>query len=69
MIDYLLQYNLIPGSIISDESKERLKCEFLNKEYYYPIGLNIGIDCIGNVKSIFKLNKNLEKFKFIKIRI
>ena len=42
--------NLIPGAQITQEIKEKLKCEFLGKTYSYPIGLNSGIDSAGDVK-------------------
>ncbi len=45
-----MSYNLIPGCNISQETKEKLKCKLLNKEYSYPIGLNSGIDSVGDVK-------------------
>lgn len=42
--------NLIPGSNIKDENLEKLKCNFLGKDYSYPIGLNVGLDLTGTVK-------------------
>lgn len=50
VMEILMGNNLIPAADISEETKEKLKCRFLNKEYSYPIGLNAGIDTAGDVK-------------------
>ncbi len=50
IVTYLLKFNLIPGSSINKDIREELKCEFLRKEYAYPIGLDVGLDMSGSVK-------------------
>ena len=49
-MNVLLSNNLIPPLILENIDVCGLNVRFLEKDYQYPIGLNVGIDLLGEVK-------------------